>query len=72
LTSGKLVDVHLGGGSGVCAVDRIQLNGLAPHIFVTGDIKGLKALRPAAEVLRKSFRDSDLKRSIERVIGTSA
>jgi len=67
-----VVDVRLGEGSGVSAVDKIQLNGLIPHIFVTGDMKGLKALKPAAEALEKPFRDSDLKRSIERVIGAAA
>lgn len=67
-----VVDVRLGDGSGVAAVDKIQLNGPVPHIFVTGDIMGLRALRPGAEVLEKPFRDSDLKRSIERVIGASA
>jgi len=67
-----VVDVRLGEGSGVSAVDQIQLKGLIPHIFVTGDIKGLKALRPGAEALEKPFRDSDLERSIERVIGASA
>jgi CheY-like chemotaxis protein len=66
------VDVRLGEGSGVAAVDRIQLNGPVPHIFVTGDVMGLRALRPRAEVLEKPFRDADLEHSIERVIGTSA
>jgi CheY-like chemotaxis protein len=67
-----VVDVRLGEGSGVSAVDKIQLEGLIPHIFVTGDIKRLKALRPGAEALEKPFRDSDLESSIERVIGAAA
>jgi CheY-like chemotaxis protein len=67
-----VVDVRLGEGSGVSAVDKIQLAGSVPHIFVTGDIRGLKALRPGAEVLEKPFRDSDLERSIERVISVAA
>lgn len=67
-----IVDVRLGEGSGVSAVDKIQLKGLIPHIFVTGDIRGLETLRPGAETLEKPFRDSDLERSIERVIAASA
>lgn len=66
-----VVDVRLGKGNGVSAVDKIQLKGRIPHIFVTGDIAGLKALRPGAEALQKPFRDSDLERSIERVIGAA-
>jgi CheY-like chemotaxis protein len=67
-----VVDVRLGEGSGVSAVDRIELNGPIPHIFVTGDIVGLKALRPGAEALEKPFRDSDLERSITRAVGGMA
>ena len=67
-----VVDVRLGEGSGVSAVDRIQLKGPIPHIFVTGDIVGLKALRPSAEALEKPFRDAELERSITRVISAVA
>lgn len=66
-----VVDVRLGEGSGVSAVDRIELKGPIPHIFVTGDIVGLKILRPGVEALEKPFRDSELERSIRRVTGAS-
>lgn len=62
-----IVDVRLGDGSGISAVDKIHLKGAIPHLFVTGDLLDVKFLRPGAEVIQKPFRDSDLERAIERV-----
>jgi CheY-like chemotaxis protein len=67
-----IVDVRLGDGSGISAVDKIHLNGAVPHFFVTGDLVNVKLLRPGAEVIQKPFRDSDLEQAIERVIGAAA
>ncbi|BBK34088.1 hypothetical protein STHU_47220 [Allostella humosa] len=64
-----IVDAWLGDGSGVAAVDRICRAGPIPHIFVSGDVAGVKALRPGAEVVEKPFRESDLTRAIHRVLG---
>jgi two-component system, response regulator PdtaR len=67
-----IVDVRLGEGSGISAVDQIHLKGAVPHLFVTGDLLDLKLLRPGAEVIQKPFRDSDLAQAIERVTGAAA
>ncbi len=67
-----IVDVQLDDGSGVSAIEKILLTGFVPHVFVSGDILGVKALRPGAVVVQKPFRASDLVRAIQRALGTAA
>ena len=66
------VDVQLGDGSGVSAVEKILRTGFVPHVFVSGDTLGVRALRPDAVVIQKPFRESDLARAIQRALGAVA
>jgi two-component system, response regulator PdtaR len=63
-----IVDVRLGEGSGVSAVDEIHRTRPIPHVFVSADISGLQALRPGAAIIRKPYREVDLARVIRRAL----
>ncbi len=67
-----VVDARLGEGSGVSAVEEILCSGFVPHVFVTGDALRVQALRPAAVVIQKPFREADLARAIQRALGAAA
>ena len=63
-----IVDARLHNkGSGVSAVDQIQRRGNIPHIFVTGDSRGVLELKPNAIVLEKPFTEAMLAAAIDRV-----
>ena len=64
-----LVDVQLGVGSGVAAVEQILRGGFVPHVFYSGEISGVQMLKPSAVTLQKPFRVPDLARAIERALG---
>lgn len=64
-----IVDVRLGDGSGLSAVDEILRAGPVPHVFVTGDRLKVEALRPDAVIVEKPFCEADLARAIERALG---
>ncbi len=64
-----IVDVRLGNGSGIAAVEEIRFKAPIPHVFISGDISRVKALRPDAVMLQKPFRQSDLARAVERALG---
>lgn len=61
-----IVDAQLIDGSGVAAVDEILRHGFIPHIFVSGDILKVRALKPSAIVIQKPYRKLDLVRAISR------
>lgn len=63
-----IVDVGLGNGSGLVAIDRILGAGPMPHFFVSGDPSKVWSARPHAVVLQKPFRQRDLAQAIARVI----
>jgi two-component system, response regulator PdtaR len=67
-----IVDARLGDGSGVSAVERILRTGFVPHLFISGNISRVKALRPAAVVLEKPFREGELTRAIQRALDAVA
>jgi CheY-like chemotaxis protein len=67
-----IVDVRLGDGSGVSAVEEILRTGPVPHVFVSGDTSRVQTLRPGAVVIQKPFRESDLARAIQRALGAAA
>jgi len=67
-----IVDVRLGEGSGVAAVDEIQRAGPIPHVFVSADISRLQALRPGAAIIQKPYREADLARVIRRALDAAA
>ena len=52
-----IVDVQLGDGSGVSAVDEILRTGPVSHVFVSGDISGVRALRPGTVMIQKPYRE---------------
>ena len=63
-----IVDVQLGDGSGVSAVDEIIQTGPVPHFFVTADVSRLQLIRPDALVVQKPYRESDLADAIARAL----
>lgn len=63
-----IVDVTLGDGSGIAAIDRILDAGPMPHIFVSGDPSKVWVARPNAIVLQKPFRQKELAQTIGRVL----
>jgi DNA-binding NtrC family response regulator len=67
-----IVDARLGDGSGVAAVEEILRTGFVPHVFVSGDISTVRALKPGAVTIQKPFVESDLVWAIKRVLGTAA
>ncbi len=67
-----IVDAGLRDSSGVSAVAEIARDRFVPHIFITGDLAGVRSLKPDATVLEKPFLESDLVRAIERTFQTSA
>ena len=67
-----IVDVRLGDGSGVNAVTEIHRTAPVPHVFVSGDITEVKALRPNALIIQKPYRESDLARVIRRALDAPA
>jgi CheY-like chemotaxis protein len=67
-----IVDVRLRGGSGVCAVDEILRTGFVPHVFVSGDISSVRALKPDAIAIQKPYGQSDLARAMESALGAAS
>jgi CheY-like chemotaxis protein len=64
-----IVDVRLGDGSGVSAVEEILRAGPLSHVFVSGDISGVQALTPGTVIIQKPYRELDLAQAIQRAIG---
>lgn len=60
-----IVDAQLREGSGMAAVDDITRTGFVPHVFVSGDIAGVLAVKPSATVLAKPFSEAGLERAIQ-------
>jgi CheY-like chemotaxis protein len=67
-----IVDARIDDGSGVSAVDKILRTGFVPHLFISGNISNIRALRPNAVVLEKPFRELELTRAIQRAIDIAA
>jgi two-component system, response regulator PdtaR len=67
-----IVDARLGKGSGVSAVEKILRTGFVPHVFVSGDISSVRALRPDAVLIQKPFREPELARAIQRALSATA
>lgn len=64
-----IVDVGLGEGSGLSAVETIFRSGPIPHVFVSGDVSKVRALRPSSNFIQKPYREADLARVIRRALG---
>jgi CheY-like chemotaxis protein len=67
-----LVEAELDDGSGVSAVAEILRGGFLPHIFITGDLLGVPALKRDRLVLEKPFLECDLIRLIPQALQTAA
>jgi DNA-binding response OmpR family regulator len=63
-----IVDVRLGDGSGILAVEAILRAGFIPHIFISGDRLRASDLHPKALALQKPFRQRDLVAAIHAVM----
>jgi len=50
-----IIDGHLGAGSGIAAMQQILAQGPMPHVYMSGDCKGVRALSPRAVVIDKPF-----------------
>lgn len=66
-----IIDARLGDESGVSAVEEILRTGFVPHVFISGDISAVQALRPGAVAILKPFSESDLVRAIQRALGAA-
>ncbi|MTV32814.1 response regulator [Rhodoblastus acidophilus] len=67
-----IVDAQLREGSGIGAVDRIQNRIRIAHVFISGDILPIHALRPLATMIQKPFFEADLTRAIQRALDAAA
>jgi CheY-like chemotaxis protein len=61
-----IIDVRLGDGSGISAVEQILRTVPVSYMFVSGDIASVPALRPGAVIIRKPYREPDLAHAIQR------
>jgi CheY-like chemotaxis protein len=64
-----IVDVQLADGSGVSAIETIHRARSVPHIFVSGDIAKLRALKPGSIAIQKPYREAELALIIQRALG---
>ena len=65
-----IVDAHLQDGSGIGAVEAITGFDPIPHIYVTGDAKAVRSLKPHATVLQKPYFERDLVTAIQSALAT--
>jgi CheY-like chemotaxis protein len=61
-----IVDVQLGAGSGIAAVEEILRGGPVPHLFMSGERLELAGM---GSMLQKPFLEADLVAAIERMPG---
>ena len=66
-----MVDVALGRGSGIVAMDEILRTGFVLHFFMSGNVAKVRAQRPDADVLEKPFQETQLKCAIEQALKTA-
>lgn len=66
-----IADASLRDGNGVDAVKEILRGGFIPHLFVSGDPAGVRALMPNAIIVQKPFLDSELSRSIQKALAAA-
>lgn len=63
-----IVDAWLGLGSGVAAVNEICSHGFVPHVFISGQIARVRALRPDAVMIQKPFGEDDLLAAVRQAM----
>jgi DNA-binding response OmpR family regulator len=67
-----IIDAHLRNGSGIAAVEAILQHGFIPHVFASGDSSTILANMPAAIILHKPFRQSELVLAINDALAAHA
>ena len=67
-----IVDVRLGEGSGVSAIETIYRTGPVPHVFVSGDVAQVRTLRPSSIFMQKPYREADLARVIQQALDAAS
>ena len=67
-----IVDVGLGDGSGISAIETIHRKGPVPHVFVSGDVSSVRTLRPSSIFMQKPYRESDLARVIQQALDAAS
>ena len=65
-----IIDVTLGAGSGVSALEQILRFGPVAHLLISG--AGLQRCPPGAVVLQKPFREAELVRAMQRALVAAA
>lgn len=63
-----IIDVRLGLGSGIGAMDTITRTDPMPHVFVSGDITKIRQLHPNAVALQKPYAEATLVAAMERAM----
>lgn len=63
-----IVDAGLRVGSGMSAVETITKIRSIPHVFITGDVRKVRSLRPDAIILEKPFLIPQLVTAIARAL----
>ncbi len=63
-----IVDARLGEGSGIAAMETIRRIQPVPHLFISGDISRVRAMRPDAVMLEKPFHAADLTHAVQRAL----
>jgi CheY-like chemotaxis protein len=66
-----IVDAQLGYGSGIAAVETILRDGPVPHLFVSGNIAKVLALRPWAVALQKPYTEAALLVAMKRALAAT-
>jgi two-component system, response regulator PdtaR len=66
-----IVDAQLREGNGISAVDTILAQTFIPHIFVSGNRRGVLKVRPNSVVVEKPFTEAVLADAITRARGKS-
>lgn len=64
-----IVDAQLREGSGISAVDTILARTFIPHVFVSGNRRGVLMVRPKSIVIEKPFTEAALADGIARARG---
>ena len=62
-----IVDINLGQGNGVLAVEEILCSGFIPHLFMSGNLRWFSALPAGTVTLLKPFFEAELADAIGRV-----
>lgn len=65
-----IADAGLRDSSGVEAIATILTTAKIPHVFMSGNVAAVLALRPDAVVMEKPFHEGDLVSAIARAIST--